>query len=74
MSFDAAVRAPGTAVGRAAVHQLLRGAEFVPLTAPPVAGGVLRALEQLGPVAPALHERVLAEVSAQRWESDDTSD
>jgi N-acetylglucosamine kinase-like BadF-type ATPase len=50
-----------------ALHTVAPGAWLTPLSAPPVAGGGLLALQQLGPVASDTRNRLLERVGAQHW-------
>jgi N-acetylglucosamine kinase-like BadF-type ATPase len=52
-----------------ALHAVAPGAWLTRLSAPPVVGGALLALQQLGPVAPGTRTRLLDQVAAQRWAS-----
>ncbi|MBI1877728.1 MAG: hypothetical protein HYR94_05785, partial [Chloroflexi bacterium] len=44
---------------RQTIHMVAPGAQFVPLTAPPVVGGVLLGMDQAGLDAPALRETLI---------------
>lgn len=50
-----------------ALRAVAPGAWLTPLRSPPVAGGALLALEQLGPVTADARGRLLEQVEAQRW-------
>ena len=52
-----------------ALHAVAPGAWFTHLSAPPVVGGALLALQRLGPVTPGTRTRLLDQVAAQRWAS-----